>query len=240
MAVPGSPSSFINGYEEDPIFQKSHYTQDISEQMRVPKRIRATGEFSDDFDIPMGNGTSHWAYHDKIDMTVPDRIMVIGQEQHLGTRTAPREIMLDNTILQPHDDHPVRVSTPPRVITLSEHRFPTVADDQYTPDAEQVNGHENEYSSLGSNDDRHLAVSKPKKLFSNDFFNTSREATPPYGEHATPSEEVTHLRRQVSRLNRRVLSIEIENLQRQQREKVVYLLGLAYFCFKAIMWLNRN
>lgn len=68
----------------------------------------------------------------------------------------------------------------------------------------------------------------------------SREATPPYGENATPIEEVTHLRRQVARLNRRVLSIEIENLQRQQREKVVYLLGLAYFCFKAIMWLNRN
>lgn len=85
MAVPGSPSSFNNGYEEDPIFQNSHYTQDISEQMRVPKRIKATGEFYDDFDLPMGgNGTSHWAYQDKIDMTVPDRIMVIGQEQHLG------------------------------------------------------------------------------------------------------------------------------------------------------------
>lgn len=60
------------------------------------------------------------------------------------------------------------------------------------------------------------------------------------GEHATPSEEVTHLRRQVARMNRRVLAIEIDNLQRQQREKVVYCLGLAYFLFKAIMWLNRN
>lgn len=83
MAAPGSPSSF-NGYEEDPIFQKSHYTQDISEQMRVPKRIKATGEYYDDFDLPLGNGTSNWGYQDKIDMTVPDRIMVIGQEQHLG------------------------------------------------------------------------------------------------------------------------------------------------------------
>lgn len=71
-------------------------------------------------------------------------------------------------------------------------------------------------------------------------FVCSREATPPYGEHVTPSEEVTHLRRQVARLNRRVLTIEIDNLQRQQREKVVYCLGLAYFLMKAIMWLNRN
>lgn len=83
--MPGSPSSF-NGYEEDPIFEKSHYTQDISEQMRVPKRIKATGEYYDDFDMPLGgtNGGNNWGFHDKIDMTVPDRIMVIGQEQVLG------------------------------------------------------------------------------------------------------------------------------------------------------------
>lgn len=68
----------------------------------------------------------------------------------------------------------------------------------------------------------------------------SREATPPYGEIATQSEEVLQLRRQVSKLNRRVLAIEIDNLQRQQREKVIYCVGLAYFLIKAIMWLNKN
>lgn len=85
MARSGSPG-FGNGYEEDPIFQKSHYTQDISEQMRVPKRIRATGEYYDDLDhFPYSNGGSnHWNYQDKIDMTVPDRIVVMGQDQHLG------------------------------------------------------------------------------------------------------------------------------------------------------------
>lgn len=89
-----------------------------------------------------------------------------------GTRTAPREIMLDNSILQSHEDHPVRVSTPPRVITLSEHRFPSATEDQYTPDAEHANGHEQDHSSLGSLEDRHLTVSRPKKLFPNDLFNT--------------------------------------------------------------------
>lgn len=85
MARSGSPG-FGNGYEEDPIFQKSHYTQDISEQMRVPKRIRATGEYYDDLEqFPYSNGGSnHWNYQDKIDMTVPDRIVVLGQDQHLG------------------------------------------------------------------------------------------------------------------------------------------------------------
>lgn len=84
MAATDSPSAFTNGYEEDPIFEKSHYTQDISEQMRVPKRIKATGEFFDEFDVPHTNGMNWNNYNDKIDMIVPDRIMVMGQEQHLG------------------------------------------------------------------------------------------------------------------------------------------------------------
>lgn len=88
----------------------------------------------------------------------------------IGTRTAPREIMLDNSIL-PTDNNPVRVSTPPRVITLSEHHFPSATDDQYTPDEE--NGHhEFDQSSIGSIEDKRLAVAKPKKIFQHDLFNT--------------------------------------------------------------------
>lgn len=79
------PGSYSNGYEEDPIFQNSHYTQDISEQMRVPKRIKATGEYFDDLDhIPHSNGQWNSYQDNKYNMTVPDRIVVIGQDQHLG------------------------------------------------------------------------------------------------------------------------------------------------------------
>lgn len=72
------------------------------------------------------------------------------------------------------------------------------------------------------------------------FFVNSREATPPLGDGLTPSEEVLYLRRQLAKINRRVLSIEIDNVQRQQRDKIVYCIGLAYFLMKAFMWLNRN
>lgn len=70
----------------------------------------------------------------------------------------------------------------------------------------------------------------------------SREATPPLTtrEGLTPSEELFHLRRQVTKLNRRVLDIEIDNINRQQREKIVYAIGLAYFLVKAMIWLNKN
>ncbi|XP_033252875.1 transport and Golgi organization protein 11-like isoform X2 [Drosophila miranda] len=62
-----------------------------------------------------------------------------------------------------------------------------------------------------------------------------REGTP-MGE-LTPYEEILYLRRQLAKLNRRVLNIEINNMQ---REKIVYCLGLAYFVLKTIFWLNRN
>lgn len=69
------------------------------------------------------------------------------------------------------------------------------------------------------------------------------DGTPPLNssiENLTPSEEILHLRRQVAKLNRRVLTIELENMNRQQREKVMYAIGLAYFFMKAFMWLNRK
>ncbi|TDG40686.1 hypothetical protein AWZ03_012892 [Drosophila navojoa] len=65
-----------------------------------------------------------------------------------------------------------------------------------------------------------------------------RDGTP-MGE-LSPHEEILYLRRQLAKLNRRVLNIEINNEQRMQREKIVYCLGLAYFVLKTIFWLNRN
>lgn len=59
-------------------------------------------------------------------------------------------------------------------------------------------------------------------------------------EGLSPSEEVQNLRRQMHKLNRRLLSIELDNIQRQQREKIVYCIGLAYFFVKALLWMNRN
>lgn len=85
MAQSASSPSF-NGYEDDPIFQNVNYTQDINDRMRVPKRIKATGEYFDDHELLSNNGNiNSWTYHDdKFDMTVPDRIVFLGQDQHLG------------------------------------------------------------------------------------------------------------------------------------------------------------
>lgn len=63
--------------------------------MRVPKRIKGTGEYCDEQDLwassnGNANGNSNaWNYQDNFDMTVPDRIVVIGQEQHHGEFPSP-------------------------------------------------------------------------------------------------------------------------------------------------------
>ncbi|XP_055383388.1 transport and Golgi organization protein 11 [Condylostylus longicornis] len=267
MSTPTSPRKFNGLTDEDrptPLFTDMNFSQELSGKMRVPKRIKATGEYSDE-DLLLSNQNgimNSWTYHDKIDMNVPDRIVVIGQDQHLGTRSTPREIVLDNSIL-PTDPGFVRVQTPPRVITLSEHVFPTIEDNGkpnngfgssnyiragqnghitvgFDPNAGYNNSNMNDTSSVEDESERRqITNSSRKSLNYNDTTIAHRDGTPPIGD-LSPSEEIMYLRRQLAKLNRRVLSIEIDNVQRQQREKIIYCLGLAYFLLKTIFWLNKN
>ncbi|XP_055637304.1 transport and Golgi organization protein 11 isoform X2 [Toxorhynchites rutilus septentrionalis] len=272
MARSASPGGYSN-YEDDSLFQNAAFTHDISEQMRVPKRIRATGGYFDEHELlSNGNGEiNSWNYSDKIEMNVPDRIVVLGQDQHLGTKSAPREIMLENSIM-PKDPGCVRVSTPPRVITLSEHHFPSASDE---PEAtgekdldEERNYDDYESRSLNSIDDPNSSVNvgnrqrfgqtgrgagngevqQKRATFSKHNSElvvprSFREETPTFGgsvENLTPPEEMIHLRRQVAKMNRRLLAIELDNMQRQQREKIIYCVGLAYLLLKTFMWLSRK
>ena len=57
-----------------------------------------------------------------------------------GTKSAPREIVLENSIL-PKDAGFVRVSTPPRVITLNDHYFPTASEEAEREDENEQRAH---------------------------------------------------------------------------------------------------
>ncbi|XP_058823021.1 transport and Golgi organization protein 11 isoform X2 [Topomyia yanbarensis] len=268
MARSISPGGYSN-YEDDSLFQSAAYTHDLNEQMRVPKRIRATGDYFDDHELlSNGNGAiNSWNYHDKIEMNVPDRIVVLGQDQHLGTKSAPREIMLENSIL-PKDPSFVRVSTPPRVISLAQHHFPSASDepeeenepnehDDYEPRSldsteDMTNGNRVGDRSRSGQRNRMLANGggelQKRATFAKHnselvVSRSFREETPTFGgsvENLTPSEEMTNLRRQVAKMNRRLLAIELDNVQRQHREKIIYCVGLAYLLLKTFMWLSRK
>lgn len=82
-----SPTNY--GFEGDPLleaYMNAKFSEEISEKMKVPKRIIMSnnGMESENHEILNGNQMNSWNYYDKLDMTVPDRIVVIGQDQHLG------------------------------------------------------------------------------------------------------------------------------------------------------------
>lgn len=73
--------------------------------------------------------------------------------------------------------------------------------------------------------------------------NSFLEANPAIGgsgERPTPAEEIRHLRRQLASLNKKVMAIEMENMNRLQREKFLLGFGIAYFLLKMIIWMQRN
>jgi len=225
MANAHSPTRF-NG-EADNFFD-SNFTLDINQKMRVPKSIRVSGDFTDE-DVPGMNGSAWNVMSKKLEMHVPDRILVAGQEQHIGTKAPPREIALENAVL-PSEPTMVRCITPPRVLTLDTHYFPTADEDV------------RQNTSTGFEE----APSKP-----HDSFNETqvaarhhiREQTPAYGVLDTslpPGEEVQQLRRQVGKLNRRVMAIESEIQQQQQKMKLMYIMAAMYICFKTIFWFGKN
>lgn len=198
--------------------------------MRVPKSIRVSGDFTDE-DINGMNG-SNWNQmlaNEKFEMHVPDRILVIGQEQHLGTKAPPREITLENAALTTIDPALIRVQTPPRVLTLDDHYFPTADDEDPVNESvnmvtatPKVNRQYNSETQIV----RHAREQTP--------FNTTLDVT------LTPSEEVQHLRRQVGKLHRRIIAVESQIMQHQQRDKILYAISITYFLLKALSWLTRN
>ncbi|GBP59648.1 Transport and Golgi organization protein 11 [Eumeta japonica] len=216
------------------------YARLISHNMTVPQRIKATGDVVEDENVV--NGLPGWDYSkEKFDMKVPERILVVGQDQHIGTKAPPREIQLDNAVL-PTDPGMIRVSTPPRVITLDQHYFPSA--DDFPPGI--PNSPPRHVHTVRSQGDGARATTPRPDSFNESTMTESRlvlrDPTPPVGngEGLSTAEELVHLRRQIVKLNRRVMAIEAEQLQRTQKEKIAYALGIAYMIFKVIAWLNRS
>ena len=58
-------------------------------------------------------------------------------------------------------------------------------------------------------------------------------------ENMTPFEELHLVRRQIAKLNHRLMAVELENQQQQQREMIFSILVTAYFFGKFVMWVNR-
>jgi len=211
-------------YMDSDFYNDSAYTADISTKMRIPEHLMAHGSINGDsnHDIDMDKTNMHL-----YDMQVPDRILVAGSDRHIPSKSTPREIQLEPSVMPPTPEH-VRVHTPPRSIKLGDVPFPTATDELRTSQEHYEKGN-TRGSGIG-------AKGGLERAGSYDADNSIRSES---GEGLSVYEEVQMMRRQIAKLNHRLMAVELENQQQQQREMVLTVLVSAYFVVKAMLWLNK-
>jgi len=223
-------------------------------------------------------------------MTVPDRILLAGNNAHVAARgtTRPRELQLEKSIVPNHSPEHVRVYTPPRSIRLDDNSaFPNAAclagsdfsDDElssleqsaYNPAGPSEGSGAGQRMPSSANFQRanssgglldivggsrrgtepvlSTSLGKDSLLSSGVGGGGPGGVTTPVGpaditlsskENMTPFEELQLVRRQIAKLNHRLMAVELENQQQQQREMILTALVTAYFFGKFIFWVNRN
>ncbi|XP_020297519.1 transport and Golgi organization protein 11 isoform X2 [Pseudomyrmex gracilis] len=193
--------------------------------MRVPKSIRVNGDYTDEDLITNRSPWNQVPSMEKLEMHVPEKILVVGQEQHVGTKAPPPEIVLENAVMLT-EPATVRVQTPPRILTLDNHYFPT-ADEREPVHINEV------VKTVDVVPRTYNAETQISRREQTSVYNTLDVSLP-------PSEEIQHLRRQVGKLNRRVMALELDSMHRQQRDKILYVATIAYFLLKAFSWITKE
>jgi len=259
--------------EEPETIRDSRFTAEISNRMRVPDRIMVAGEAqtrSPGFGI---NGPTSTSFNrdregnDRFEMQVPDRILVVGRDQHIAGKKSspPFEMQVENAVLPPTRLE-VRVNTPPRNIRLDDHNFQEAqikADESTIEEDDNLNETQDSISrpSTGGGGGvsfkrvlaEKLAPNRSASVESETYnLGIGRQASDPSnlsmmdtihggsGHSVNPWEEIQIVRRQIAKLNHRLMAVELENQQQQQREMILTVLVTSYFVGKFFMWLNRS
>ncbi|CAN7999068.1 unnamed protein product [Ixodes hexagonus] len=205
-------------------FYDPEFTAEISNKMRVPQKISVVDQ--DEYKLIEDMGPNKLHFNDAAYMHVPDRILVRGGNQHVEGRDPLPETRLEQSLVGSAEEA-ILLSTPPRTLTLDMHAYPAV-------DMEDEN-----------NENRSTLKFRRKttlsKLHNGDisFINSGSGPTTPPGVLST-DDELSVLKKQIRNVSRRLVAVEQENQQRQQREVVLYSVGLLYFLLKGLFWLNRN
>nr|SVE73643.1 EOG090X08OG [Daphnia atkinsoni] len=215
----------------DELYENSAFTAEMSSKMQVPKRISVLGGTDEEHKLGLGNFDARYANttDSKYEMKVPERILVVGQDKHVGMKAPPHELLLENSILSINNYPSIRVRTPPRSITVDA--VPNIVD------------HQEEFE---SDDDSTQSEPEPNNqevvLIADKNSSSMILSEPPQLTLTTPqlTEEVFVLRQQIGRLHRRMAGFEREQQQRQQRDALVASLGAVYLVWKVILWLTRS
>nr|SVE84341.1 EOG090X08OG [Daphnia pulex] len=222
-----------HGYNNahDDLYENSAFTADMSSKMQVPKRISVLGGTDEDDKIGMGSYSTRYSSKSdsKYEMKVPERILVVGQDQHVGMKAPPHELVLENSILSMNNYPPIRVRTPPRSITVDA--VPNSLD------------HEEDFESDDDNNQTDPEFNKQEMVLIADKNSSAMMLSDPPQLTLSASqltEEVFVLRQQIGRLHRRMAGFEREQQQRQQRDALAVSIGAVYLVWKVILWLTRS
>ncbi|XP_018917581.1 transport and Golgi organization protein 11 isoform X2 [Bemisia tabaci] len=228
MSTASSPTRF-NG-EIDNYYDLDLAAQ-VSAKMQVPKRIKLNGD--EDSLVANDQFPPSYDFEPKIDMSVPDRILVMGHDEHIGVRAPPKEMLFDNAVFpDPPDYSHIRLQTPPQVLTLDEHFYPSLDDPPELPGAKTVKPRNADLVNF-----QHSRVALFNDSVASQGMNASKDLVPAFNESIsmTPGEEVVHLRRQLAKLNRRVMGIEMEIIQRQRRDRIIFFVGISYLVLRTVL-----
>merc|ERR1719219_2057535 len=185
--------------------------------------------------------------NDKFEMQVPDRILVAGGDQHIAAKSTPFEMQVENAVLPP-TRHEVRVNTPPRSIRLDEHNFPSAQSEEEDDEAVKRPAPEDQSRSSSARRSLKSAITpiESESMFQRHASDPSvsmMEASMHHGgsgHSMNPWDEIQMVRRQIAKLNHRLMAVELENQQQQQREMILTVMMSCYFVGKFFMWLNRG
>ncbi|KAL4218515.1 hypothetical protein ACF0H5_023249 [Mactra antiquata] len=192
----------------------------ISNKMQVPDSIPALNG-DNDFNPRRSAG---WADREESlrfhDMNVPERILVAGGGEHIGTKPEIRALNLDDGLPAANYEEAVGLLTPPRTLTLDE-QFPSLEEDD-------VNKSSHKHHSNGNVPNR--------SVVQRDDFSPVSNSDSLMLEEDGPAQ----LRMQLALLSKRITMLEKQQTSQATKEMYIYGAAIGYMVLKFAYWFFRS
>ncbi|XP_061074364.1 mitochondrial fission factor homolog B isoform X2 [Conger conger] len=228
--------------EIDRIHYEIEYTEGISQRMRIPEKLQVAPD-----DLEAGPIE---ARHSVL-MHVPERILVAGDSQD-SQYPRPRDLdLIQSTPLES-----LALKTPPRVLTLNDRPLDfmersvglTQAGEEGRAQVRirrERSASENTLMHPNGQLIRHEPIKPVLRGGASIPLHDSRLglSTMDTSQEGIPDDmavgDASSLRRQILKLNRRLLLLEEENKERTKREMVMYSITVAFWIINSWIWLRR-
>ena len=137
------------------------------------------------------------------------------------------------------------MNTPPRSIRLDDHAFPTVDPDEEPYELQsspfRASQHFDRAAAVQSFVQRSGSVESEG---GHPLMARSESMGAGFGggprDNLSPWDELQLVRRQIAKLNHRLMAVELENQQQQQRETILTVIVSAYFVVKFANWIRQS